>query len=77
MQGYWSGLPFLPPGDLPNPGIKPGSPVLPADSVPSEPQGKPVQWGGSDASSDNDDPEWARLGWGGEPKGLWGHQGTT
>ena len=27
-QGYWSGLPFLSPGDLPNPGIKPRSPAL-------------------------------------------------
>ena len=30
------------PGDLPNPGIKPGSPALQADSLPSEPQGKPT-----------------------------------
>ena len=27
-QEYWSGLPFLSPGDLPDPGIKPGSPAL-------------------------------------------------
>ena len=33
---YWSGLPCLPPGDLPNPGIKPRSPELQADSLPSE-----------------------------------------
>ena len=26
-QEHWSGLPFSPPGDLPNPGIKPTSPV--------------------------------------------------
>ena len=32
-QGYWSGLPFLSPGDLPNPGIKPGPPALQADSL--------------------------------------------
>ena len=32
-QEYWSGLPFLSPGDLPNPGIKPGSPALQADSL--------------------------------------------
>ena len=31
---YWSGLPFPPPGDLPNPGIKPTSPALQADSLP-------------------------------------------
>ena len=29
-QEHWSGLPFLPPGDLPDPGIKPTSPVSPA-----------------------------------------------
>ena len=28
-QEYWSGLPFLPPGDLPNPEIEPTSPVSP------------------------------------------------
>ena len=31
-QEYWSGLPCPPPGDLPDPGIKPGSPALQADS---------------------------------------------
>ena len=31
-QEYWNGLPFLPPGDLPDPGIKPESPALQADS---------------------------------------------
>ena len=35
-----SGLPCPSPGDLPNPGIEPGSPALQADSVPSEPLGK-------------------------------------
>ena len=40
---YWSGLPFPSPGrDLPNPGIKPGSPALQADSLPSGPPGKPL-----------------------------------
>ena len=34
-QEYWSGLPFPPPGDLPDPAIKSGSPALPADSLPS------------------------------------------
>ena len=46
-QEYWSGLPFPPPGDLPNPGIKPTSPVSPAlqaGSLPSEPSGKPHVW---------------------------------
>ena len=36
-QEYWGGLPFSPPGDLPNPGIEPGSPELQADSLSSEP----------------------------------------
>ena len=40
-QKYWRGLPFPSPGDLPNPGIKPRCPALQADSVPSEPPGKP------------------------------------
>ena len=40
-QEYCSGLPFPSPGDLPNPGIKPGSPALQADALTSEPPGKP------------------------------------
>ena len=39
-QEYWSGLPFPSPGDLPNPGIEPGSPTLEADALTSEPPGK-------------------------------------
>ena len=39
---YWSGLPFPSPGDRPNPGIKHLSPALQADSLPSEPPGKPT-----------------------------------
>ena len=42
-QEYWSGLPFPSPGDLPNPGIKPRSPAFQADSLPAEPQGKPLK----------------------------------
>ena len=41
-QEYWSGLTFPSPGDLPNPGIEPGSPALQADALPSEPPGKPI-----------------------------------
>ena len=41
-QEYWNGLSFLSPGDLPDPGIEPGSPALQADILPSEPQGKPL-----------------------------------
>ena len=40
-QEYWGGLPFLSPGDLLDPEIKPGSPALQADSLLSEPPGKP------------------------------------
>ena len=39
-QGYWNGLPFPSPGNLPDPGIEPGSLALQADTLPSEPQGK-------------------------------------
>ena len=42
--GFPRGLPFPPPGDLPNPGIEPWSPALRADSLPSEPPGKPLNW---------------------------------
>ena len=38
-QEYWSRLPCPPPGDLPNPGIKPRSPALQEDSLLSEPKG--------------------------------------
>ena len=40
-QEHWSGLPFPSPEDLPDPGIKPGSPALWADSLSSELPGKP------------------------------------
>ena len=39
-QEPWSGLSFPSPGDLPHPGIEPGSPALQVDSSPSEPPGK-------------------------------------
>ena len=41
-QEYWSGLPLLSPGDLPNPGIEPGSPALQADSLVTERCRKPL-----------------------------------
>ena len=41
-QEYQSGLPCPPPRDLPNPGIKPRSPALQADSLPAELPGKPI-----------------------------------
>ena len=42
-QEYWSGLPFSSPGDLPDPGITPGSLTLEAGSLPSEPPGKSLR----------------------------------
>ena len=43
-QEYWSGLPFLPPGDLPDPGTEPRSlesPALAGGFFTTEPPGKP------------------------------------
>ena len=40
QQECWSGLPFPPLGDLPDPGIEPASPGLQADSSPAEPPGE-------------------------------------
>ena len=40
-QEYWNGFPFPSPGDLLDPGIEPGSPMLQADALTSEPPGKP------------------------------------
>ena len=40
-QEYWSGLPFLSPGDLPNPGMEPLSPALAGGFFTTEPPGKP------------------------------------
>ena len=54
-QEFWSELPFPSPGDLPNPGIEPGSPTLQADSLLSEPPGKP-QVGKSNFKWDGCDP---------------------
>ena len=44
-QEYWSGSSFPSPANLPNPGIEPRSPALWADSLPTEPQGKPKNTG--------------------------------
>ena len=41
---YWSGVPFPSPGDPPNPGIEPGCPTLQADTLPSKPPGKPLNY---------------------------------
>jgi len=39
-QEHWSRFPCPPPGDLPNPGIKPRCPALQMDSLSSEPPGE-------------------------------------
>ena len=39
-QEYWSGVPLPSPGDLPSPGIKPGSPAFQADALPLSHQGR-------------------------------------
>ena len=41
---YWSRLSWPSLGDLPNPGTEPRSPALQAESLPSEPPGKPKKW---------------------------------
>ena len=41
-QEEWNGLPFSFPGDLPHPGIEPGSPALQVNSLPTESPGKPI-----------------------------------
>ena len=41
-QEYWNGLLFPSPGDLPNPGVATGFPVLQSDFLPAELSGKPV-----------------------------------
>ena len=43
-QGYWSVLPFPPPGDLPDSETEAGSPALKADSLLSEAPGVLIQW---------------------------------
>ena len=50
-QEYWSGLPHPSPGDLSNPGFKPRSPSLQADTLTSEPPGRPTPLGHHKASS--------------------------
>ena len=50
---YWSGLPFPPPGDLPNPGSESLSPVAPAlggGFITTEPSGKPGEYAAQEQS---------------------------
>ena len=57
-QEYWSGLLFPSPWTLPDPGTEPGSPALQADSLPSEPLGKPLYWYESESHSVVSDSLW-------------------
>ena len=72
---YWSGLSFLPPGDLPDPGIKLRSPALQADSCPSEPSGKPKECVEQSNSGRAEETWWAKgpgpIGPGRPPWGHW------
>ena len=80
-QEYWSGLPFPSPGNLPDPGIEPRSPALQADTLTSQPPGKPL---GSDkfrldkdlqvGSVCCDEESWAAFP-GGTAGGLWASAG--
>ena len=63
-QEYWSGLPFLLPGDLPHPGIKPTSPALADGFFTPEPPGKPEKsrrfcFDGRYSLSADTPPEWS------------------
>ena len=55
-QEYWSGLPCLHPGDLPNPGIEPRSPALQADSLSAEPLRE--LWMGTDSALTAPNDSW-------------------
>ena len=46
-QGYWSGLPFPSPGNLPKQKIEPESPTLASGFFTTEPPGKPLDWMGT------------------------------
>ena len=43
-QGYWGGLPFPSPGDLPDPGIEPAFPAVVGGFFTTEPSGKPFNF---------------------------------
>ena len=58
-QEYWSGLPCPSPGDLPHPGIKPRSLASWADSLLSEPPGKPKELGNGNQMPDTNRHQWA------------------
>ena len=72
-QEYWAGLPCPPTGDLPKPGVEPRSPALQADSLPSEPPGKPEDISG-DISGVGIRPAWFPELQGSPGYSLWGHR---
>ena len=47
MQEYWSGLPFLSPGDLADPGIEPASPAVAGGVFTTEPSEQPFPKNGT------------------------------
>ena len=61
---HWSGLPFPSPGDLPHPGIEPGSPALRAISLLSELPGKPYPHPNDSVNVHQISPWCEALGWG-------------
>ena len=69
-QEHWSGLPFPSPGDPPDPGVKPGSPALQADSLPSLPRGH----NSAPNSLEKDLEKASTVKWW-ETKSMWPHSG--
>ena len=69
-QEYWSGLRCPPPGDLPDPGIEPTSPVLQADSLPSEPPGQGLNLLSSTGVGYPDFPLQGNVQWGRRASGV-------
>ena len=63
-QKYWSGLPCPPPGDRPDPGIKPMSPALQADSLPLSHWGSPFIAYHRHLAGDLQGSNWLSPGWG-------------
>ena len=77
-QEHWSGLPFLSPGNLPNPGTESGSPTLQADSLLSEPSGKLKKSNPKMVSRWSSSPHCPQVGLGGQYHfSLWGSQPPT
>ena len=60
-QEYRSGLPFPPPGDLPDPGTEPASPALAGGFFTSEPPGKPIYFSYSSTIHNNQKVETTQV----------------